>query len=61
MSRDLPITETKVVEFLKRFEDASSTGLFANVVGMIHPNALFRFTDGDYHSSLLSLCEDWYL
>jgi hypothetical protein len=48
MSRDLPITETKVVEFLKRSEDANSTGLFANVVGMIHPNALFRFNDGDY-------------
>jgi hypothetical protein len=49
MPRDFPITETKVVEFLKRFEDASATGLFANVVGMIHPNALFRFNNGDYH------------
>jgi hypothetical protein len=48
MPRDLPITETRVVEFLKRFEDASATELFANVVGMIHPNALFRFNDGDY-------------
>jgi ketosteroid isomerase-like protein len=48
MPRDLPITETKVVEFLKRFEDASATKVFANVVGMIHPNALFRFNDGDY-------------
>ena len=48
MLRDLPITETRVVEFLKRFEDASATELFANVVGMIHPNALFRFNDGDY-------------
>ena len=48
MLRDLPITETRVVEFLKRFEDASATRFFANVVGMIHPNALFRFTDGDY-------------
>ena len=48
MPRDLLITETKVVEFLKRFEDASATGLFINVTGMIHPNALFRFNDGDY-------------
>jgi hypothetical protein len=48
MPRDLPITKTKVVEFLERFEDASATELFANVVGMIHPNALFRFIDGDY-------------
>ena len=48
MPRDLPITETRVVEFLKRFEDASATRLFVNVAGMIHPNALFRFNDGDY-------------
>jgi ketosteroid isomerase-like protein len=48
MPRDLPITETRVVEFLKRFEDASAAKLFANVVGMIHPHALFRFNDGDY-------------
>lgn len=47
MPRDLLITETKVVEFLKRFEDASATGLFVNAAGMIHPNALFRFNDGD--------------
>ena len=45
---DLPITETRVVEFLKRFEEASATELFANVAGMIHPKALFRFNDGDY-------------
>lgn len=41
MPRDLPITETKVVEFLKRFEDASATGLLINVAGMIHPNCHF--------------------
>jgi hypothetical protein len=49
LSGNLPITETRVVEFLKRFEEASATELFANVAGMIHPNALFRFNDGDYH------------
>jgi hypothetical protein len=48
MPRNLLVTKTKVVKFLKRFEDASATRLFANVVGMIHPNALFRFNDGDY-------------
>ena len=42
------ITETAVVEFLKRFVDASSTESFENVADMIHPNALFRFNDGDY-------------
>jgi hypothetical protein len=45
---NLPITETRVIQFLKRFEEASATQLFANVAGMIHPNALFRFNDGDY-------------
>jgi ketosteroid isomerase-like protein len=45
---NLPITETRVIEFLKRFEEASATELFVNVAGMIHPNALFRFNDGDY-------------
>jgi ketosteroid isomerase-like protein len=48
MPGDLPITETRVVEFLKRFEAASATRLFANVVDLIHPNALFRFNDGDF-------------
>ena len=48
MPGDFPITGTRIIEFLKRFEDASATGLFANVAGMIHPDALFRFNDGDY-------------
>ncbi len=48
MPLDLPITETSVLEFLKRFEAASATEIFANVAGMIHPHALFRFNDGDY-------------
>jgi hypothetical protein len=42
------ITETQVVEFLQQFVDASATKSFAHVAGMIHPNALFRFNDGDY-------------
>jgi len=48
MVSDRPVTEASVVEFLKRFEDVSATRTFANVRGMIHPNALFRFNDGDY-------------
>jgi ketosteroid isomerase-like protein len=48
MPGDLLINETGVVEFLKRFEAASATRLFANVVGLIHPDALFRFNDGDF-------------
>lgn len=48
MPSDPRITESRVVEFLEQFVDASATGSFANVAGMIHPNALFRFNDGDY-------------
>ena len=48
MPRDLPITEARVVEFLKSDQYESAAKLFANVVGMIHPHALFRFNDGDY-------------
>ncbi len=42
------VTEAEVVDFLKAFETASGTRSFANVKDMIHPNALFRFNDGDY-------------
>ena len=42
------ITETQVLDFLQQFVDASATQSFANVAEMIHPNAMFRFNDGDY-------------
>ena len=42
------ITETQVLDFLRQFVDASATQSFSNVAEMIHPNALFRFNDGDY-------------
>jgi len=42
------ITEAEVFEFFERYEEASATESFANVAGMIHPKALFRFNDGDY-------------
>src|SRR6266550_760346 len=48
MESEHRITETAVVEFLGQFVDASATNSFANVAGMIHPDALFRFNDGDY-------------
>lgn len=41
-------TESDVIAFLDRYEHASSTKSFANVADMIHPDALFRFNDGDY-------------
>lgn len=48
MHGDPQITDTQVVDFLNRFVEASATESFANVAGMIHPDALFRFNDGDY-------------
>ncbi len=52
MGAESEITESKVVNFLNRFEIAQGTKSFANVVDMIHPNALFRFNDGDYRGLL---------
>src|SRR5947207_2432736 len=48
MRNSFRITETQILDFLRTFVDASATRSFANVAGMIHPNALFRFNDGDY-------------
>ena len=48
MNGDLEITEAMVFDFFKRFEEAQGTASFASVVDMIHPDALFRFNDGDY-------------
>jgi ketosteroid isomerase-like protein len=43
----LGLTEAKVREFVARWRAADDT-VFANVEPMIHPDALFRFNDGDY-------------
>jgi len=45
---DIEITEAMVFDFFKGFEEAQGTASFANVTHMIHPDALFRFNDGDY-------------
>lgn len=45
---DEPITDTEIREFLKKYEVAANSGDFANVRDMIHPDALFRFTEGDF-------------
>ena len=42
------ITERQVLDFLDRFETAQGTEDFDAVVPMLHPDALFRFNDGDY-------------
>jgi ketosteroid isomerase-like protein len=43
-----PVTESQVLAFLRQFVEASATRSFASVADMIHPDALFRFNDGDY-------------
>lgn len=42
------ITDLEIKEFLKRYEDATNTHVFSNVADMIHPEATYRFTDGDF-------------
>ena len=48
MNANHQISEADVRDFLTRYEHASATQAFANVVGLIHPDALFRFSDGDF-------------
>jgi hypothetical protein len=44
----MEISEQELEQFLKKYEEATNTHDFANVIGLIHPNALYRFTDGDF-------------
>lgn len=48
MAVDNPITDAEIRDFLKKYEAAANSGDFANVRDMIHPDAIFRFTDGDF-------------
>jgi len=48
MSTHARISKAQVVSFLNQFEKAQSTQSFDNVMDKIHPDALFRFNDGDY-------------
>jgi ketosteroid isomerase-like protein len=43
--------QRQVLEFLRRFEAAQATKSFAAVKDMIHPEALFRFRDGDHRGA----------
>ena len=42
------IDESEVLAFLERYEIASNTRDFSQVAEMIHPEASYRFTDGDF-------------
>lgn len=39
--------EAAAIEFMREYERATATKNFANVSPMLHPNAFYRFTDGD--------------
>ena len=42
------IDESEVLAFLKNYEIASAGRDFSRVAEMIHPDATYRFTDGDF-------------
>src|SRR5258708_3853603 len=42
------ISEPEIRALLAAYEAASNRYLFDDVAGMIHPEALYRFTDGDF-------------
>lgn len=42
------ITVQRVVRFMEEYEHAQSKEDFDSVAPLIHPEALFRFNDGDY-------------
>ena len=44
----MSITEAEILEFLKKYMAAANSRIFANVADMIHPQALFRFAEGDF-------------
>lgn len=50
------IAEEQILEFLERFEKAQGTGNFDLVASMLHPDALFRFNDGDYRGVAAARC-----
>ncbi|MBP9782338.1 MAG: nuclear transport factor 2 family protein [Candidatus Pacebacteria bacterium] len=42
------ITESEIKEFLKKYEDVTNSHVFSNVIGLVHSEAIYRFTDGDF-------------
>jgi ketosteroid isomerase-like protein len=43
------MTESEVKNFIKLYEEATNSHEFNNVVELIHEDALYRFTDGDFN------------
>ena len=48
------LTEADALQFMARFEAALATEDFANVAPLIHPQAVFRFSEGD-HSGMAEI------
>ncbi len=48
------LTESEALQFMARFEAALASEDFANVAPLIHPQAVFRFSEGD-HSGMAEI------
>jgi ketosteroid isomerase-like protein len=48
MAADNPITDAEIRDFLEKYQAAANSEDFSNIRDMIHPDAIFRFTDGDF-------------
>ena len=42
------ITTEEVLDFMQSFEETQASQQFERVAPLVHPDALFRFNDGDY-------------
>lgn len=60
MTADNPITDEEIKAFLSEYEAAANSQNFDNVRDLIHPNAIFRFNDGDFigHEAIRSAFEN---
>ncbi len=43
----MSISESEIRDFFERFEAASNGKVWADVADLIHPDAVYRFTEGD--------------
>lgn len=42
------ISREEISQFIKKYEVATNSHDFSNVSELIHPDAIYRFTDGDF-------------
>jgi SnoaL-like domain len=44
----MSISESEIRDFFERFEAASNGKVWADLADLIHPDAVYRFTEGDF-------------